>query len=575
MKRIAVIVALLVVLVAAFFLLGNSRSAEGPSQAAGVTAGGAKAAKEAAPKGPPATPVAAALVSTRTLQQVLEVNGSLKTDDDVQIGSRIAGKVIRVNAKEGDRVQRGQVLVQLDPRELMAQIARSRGLLAGARAKLSTANNQANFKDTTARSDFERAKANLASAKVKVQQAETNAKLIDVETRTRVQTAEANLSAAKQRLAIARESTRRQELRQAQLAVDQAQAQAQQARVDADNARQYFERRQNLYKQDAIAKEEVDEAERRYKGMASNVQVADAAVAVAQQKLDLAKEGSRQEEVRVAEEQVRAAEQALEQAKSDQRKRQVAQDDIEAARAAQQQAEAAVRAAEAGLVQPRLSRDEIDNARAQVQQALADIQFYQTQLSDLTIRAPVSGVVSSRSVNVGEMVTVGSKLMDLVALDTVYLEAVVPELEIGLVRAGVPAQVTVDAMPGKTFSGTVREVIPVADRTSRSFRVRVAVLGSGGRLPANGYARAKLAVGTHPGAVVVRKDAIHTEAGDTFVWLIAPGENGLVAKRQMIQVGLVDKSDAEVLSGLQPGQQVIAAGSPAIIENSPVSIAKQ
>jgi HlyD family secretion protein len=577
MKRIAAFIGMLVVLAGGFILLGNARNAEGPAQAGGVTsAGGGGKGSGGGPKGPQAVPVLATVVGTRAMRQTLEVTGSLKTDDDVQIGSRIAGKVVRVTAKEGDRVGQGQVLVQLDDRELRAQIARARGILTGAQAKLSLARNQATWKDTAARSDYERAKAALSTAKSRVQQAETALKLIETETRLKVETAQSGVRVATERLSIARDLTRKQELKQAELAIDQAKAQLGQARVDMDNARQMFERRQMLYKQDAIAKEEVDEAERRWRAAEAAMKVAEAGVAVAQQKMELAAEGSRAEEVRIAEGQLRAAERALEQAESDRGRVRVAQDDLDAARSAQQQAEAALRSSEAGLVQSKMSQDDIDSARAAITQARADIQVYQTQLSDLTIRAPVSGVVSTRQVNVGEMVTTTTPLMNLVALESVYFEAQVPELEVALLRPGAPGDVTVDSMPGRKFRGTVREIIPVADRTSRAFRVRIAVLGGQGRLAAGGYARASVHVGTRGGATIVSKDAIHTESGDKFVWLISEdGKGGFVAKRQVVKTGLVDDRSAEVLSGLTPGQKVVAAGSPAIIEGTPVSISTE
>jgi hypothetical protein len=117
----------------------------------------------------------------------------------------------------------------------------------------------------------------------------------------------------------------------------------------------------------------------------------------------------------------------------------------------------------------------------------------------------------------------------------------------------------------------------VADRDSKSFRVRISVLGGGGRLPANGYARAVVHVGTRPNTLAVSKDAVLSEAGDKFVWLI-DGENTgkdatYKAKRQPITVGLTDARYTEVLSGLKEGDRVIAAGSPAIIDGTPISVA--
>lgn len=573
MKRIAIIVGMVVVFGAGFKILGNSHSAEGPAKGGSLTAAQAPGKSESAPKGAQAVPVTAAAALSRDMRQVLEVTGSLKTDDDVQIGTRIAGKVVEVTAKEGTRVTQGQVLVRLDDRELRAQISRAKATLAASRAKLSLAQNQSTWKDTTAKTDYDRAVANLSAAKNRLQQAETNAKITDVDTRKKVETATSGVRVASERLSIAKDVTRKQELRQAELAVDQARAELGQARVNMDNARQVFQRRQQLFKQDAIAKEEVDEAERSHKAAQANVQVAEASVAAAQEKVALAKEGSRAEEIRIAEGQLAAAQRALEVALSEERRRDVAAEEVNAAKSAVQQAEAAVQSAKAGMVQTRMSLDEIVSARATTQQALADIEFYSAQLADLTIRAPVSGVVSTRSVNVGEMVTTSTPLMTLVALDTVYFEALVPELEVGLLKTGAPASVTVDAVPNKKFSGTVREIIPVADRSSRAFRVRLAVLGGAGKLPTNSYARATVDVGTHRGTTAIAKEAIQTEAGEKFVWLVDAGEDGKsVAKRHEVKVGLVDDHYAEILSGLNPGQQVIVAGSPAIIDGSPITV---
>lgn len=565
------------VLVAGFLWLGKPKSAEGPSQGGGTSVAsgapaGAKPGGGGGGGGTPATPVLAAEAMTRQMTQTLEVNGTLATDGEMQVAHRLTGKVLAVYVKEGDRVKRGQPIALVGMRELPGEIQRARADLAAAEAKLSLARNQASFKDASSEADFQRAQANVEAAKSRLQQAQTGAQLVDVETRSAVRTAEANLEVAKERLAIAKDSTRRQELRQAQLAVEQANAQMTQARVDMDNARQVWERRQSLYKQDAIAKEEVDEAERRYKSAESVMKVAEAAVSVAQQKLELAKEGSRPEEVRVAEQQVQAAQQALEQAKSDERKRKVAEDEIGAAKAALGQAEAMLRSTQAGLVQPKISQDEIASAKAEIAQRKADLGVLMTRQQDLVVKAPVDGVVYRRMVNVGQFMTPSGPLITLMAMDKVYFEAQVPELEIALLKPGMSAQVSIDAMPGKKFPGVVREIIPVADRTSRNFRVRIAVLSGKTELPANGYARAKVFVGTRQGAVVIAKSSIQSEAGDKFVWRIALEGKAMKAERRPIKVGLVDDRYAEILDGLKPGDRVVAAGSPAIIEGTPVSV---
>ncbi|HTE17161.1 MAG TPA: efflux RND transporter periplasmic adaptor subunit [Armatimonadota bacterium] len=575
MKRLALITAILAVLVVGFLTLGGSRSAEGPSQGGAViSAPGAPATGTPVAHTVEAIPVTAAPVSAGDMRQILEVTGSLKTDEDVQIGSRVSGTVVQVTVKEGDHVSRGQVLVRLDDREIQAEIARARGVLAAARAKRSLARNESTFKDASAQSGYGHAQAGVRVAKARVQQAESNLKLVEDETAIRIQNAQSGVRVATERLSIARETTRKQELRQAQVGVEQVQAQLGQAKVDLENARQMFERRENLFKQDAIAREEVEEAERRLRSSQANVRVAEGSLAVAQQKLELAREGARVEEVRVAEEGLSTAQLALAQAQSEQQaRRRVAQDEVSAAKSTLEQAESSVTAGRAGLVQSKMSIDEVRAASAAIAQAEADIRVYETQRADLVIRAPVAGVVATRQVNEGETVTASTPLMNLVALDAVYLEASVPELEVGQLRPGAPAQVTVDALPGKKLTGAVREVIPVADRASRAFRVRIAVSGGRGRLPSGGYARAQVHVGSRRGVVTVPKSAILTEAGDKYVWVIADnGHGGSVTRRQAITVGLVNDQQAEIVQGLQHGQQVVAAGSPSIVEGALVSV---
>jgi len=571
MNRIGALVALIAAVAVGFLVFGRSQTAaEGPPQG-GVTSGAPPAQGAGAPRAQP-IPVLAAAAFSRRMEQVLEVSGQLRTDGEVHVAHRITGKVMGVFVKEGDRVKRGQPIVRVAIRELPGEMARAQGLLRAARARLKLLQNQAVWKDETARSEHERAKGNLEVARSRLQQAETRAQLVDAETQAAVRTAQANLAAAKERLNIARDTTRKQDLRQAQLVVEQASAQMTQARVDMENARQVYERRQSLFRQDAIAREEVDEAERRYKAAQAGLKLAEAGVSVAQQRLELAREGSRPEEVRVAEEQVRVAEQALLQAQSDERRRQVARDDVDAAKAAVRQAEAAVKASEAGLIQPQISLAEADQARADIAAAEAEVAILKTRQEDLIVKAPLDGIITDRQVNVGEFMQPQVPLMTLVALDSVYLEAQVPETEVPLLRPGMPARVTVDALPGRTFPATVREIIPVADRTSRAFRVRIAVLNARNQLPPNAFARARVNVGARPSALVISKDAIQTEAGDRYVWLIEGPPDGAQAVRRSVEVGLVDDRYAEILKGLRPGDRVVAAGSPAIIEGTPVTI---
>ncbi len=568
MKRVLIGAVLLVVLLVGYRQLSTPKAAEGPGVGNSPAGGGAPSSRGTSGGGGAGVAVVPAVVELRELARSLEVSGTLRTDEDVQVGTRLAGMVASVLVKEGDRVRRGQVLLRLVDREALAQLQRSRGAVAASSARLSLSRNQARWKDAASRSEYERMSAALAAARAREQQAETSFRLIDTEARLKVETAMSGVRVATERQSIVRDLTRKQELRQAQLAVDQAVAGREQARSDIQTARQAWERRKKLFEQDAIAREEVDEAERRYRAAEAMLRVAEADVEVAAQKQELAVEGSRPEEMRIADGQLNAAQRNLELAKSEEQRRDVARGEVGAAQAARRQAEAALASAEAGLIQDRVSLDEIRAAEAALRQARADERFYSIQLQDMVIRAPVSGVISRRLAHAGEMLTTSSRLFNLVADEGTYFEAEVPELDVSSVRPGLSIGVTVDSIPGRRFSGTVREVIPVADPVSRVYRVRVAVAAGASRLPVGGFARGVIRTGTRAGVPSIPREAVRSEAGDRFVWIAEPEGERLVARRRTVELGLISGDWVEVRRGLTVGQQLIRSGPPTLVDGA-------
>ncbi len=137
-------------------------------------------------------------------------------------------------------------------------------------------------------------------------------------------------------------------------------------------------------------------------------------------------------------------------------------------------AQEAVRVAERQLAQARLGyerlRAQADQVRAlaaQLDQARAALSEAESVLGDLTLAAPAAGIVTQRLVNVGEVVTAGAPLLDIVDLDRLYLQIYVPEKDIGKVRLGLSARVYTDALPDRPFSATVRYIAAQAQFTPK------------------------------------------------------------------------------------------------------------
>jgi len=555
--RLGSFVAILVVLFIGWKVLSSpaATSTPGASPAPSGSGGSGGGSGETAKK-PVGLPVVLTRARHKDMDQTLFVTGSLKTDQDVRVGSRIPGRVIRVDVKEGDQVHRGELLVTLDDSEIRAQVSRAQSAARSSKEKLAQLAHARDYRITQMRKDLEKAKSGLAAAQARVTQAQTTARITEAETEAHVAAAQANVTAAQNRLKILRDGARKQELAQAEFAVAQAKA-------EMDNARNYYERRVRLYAQDAIAKEEVDEYETRKK-------VAEATYQTAIERQKLMVEGPRNEEIRVAEQELRAAEDAQREAEGQKSRQQVSKEEIRAAEAQLQQAQSTLDAAEAEQTQDTVVDDEIRAAQAALDQGRADVAFYNTQLRDTRIYAPVDGVISLRTVNPGESVTPASVLFDIVALQSIYLEAQVPEIEIAQVRQGMDADVTIDSIPNRKFAGTVREIIPVADPAVKAFRVRVAVLTRPGdpQLPAGGFSRATIHVGRRIQTLSVPKSAVKSETGERYVFVV---ENGK-AKRTNIEVGLTDDTDVEVLKGLQPGDPIVAVASPALVDGTAVTV---
>jgi membrane fusion protein (multidrug efflux system) len=121
---------------------------------------------------------------------------------------------------------------------------------------------------------------------------------------------------------------------------------------------------------------------------------------------------------------------------------------------------ASIAALQAAERQPATTRAQIDQARAQLQSAEASSRNSQLDLGDTIVRSPIAGRVGDRTVRVGQFVQPGTRLMTIVPVQEVYLTANFKETQIGRMRAGQPATLKVDALPGQELHGTVASFSP-------------------------------------------------------------------------------------------------------------------
>jgi HlyD family secretion protein len=145
----------------------------------------------------------------------------------------------------------------------------------------------------------------------------------------------------------------------------------------------------------------------------------------------------------------------------------VAEEQLTAARAGRSKAEQALRDALAGPLRIHAQEASIVALESAEKEAQAHVQEVETVVADMTIAAPLAATVTGRFVNIGEVVSVGTPLYELVDLDHLYLQVYVPEAQIGKIRLGLPARLYTDAFPDRPFPATVRYIASRAEFTPK------------------------------------------------------------------------------------------------------------
>jgi membrane fusion protein (multidrug efflux system) len=328
------------------------------------------------------------------------------------ISPKVAGYVVKVHVKANQQVKKGDILVEIDPRDFQAKVDQAQAALAAGEARLKEAQTGVELTRVNSRANVQQASGTVQQARagVAAQRAQATAE------RTRVTQAAAAVNSAQANL------------QQAQAQVDAAQAEL--VRAQADVARY-----QELYSKDEVSRQRLDQA------------IATARTAQAQT------EAARQRAAAAAS-QVRESEAAQRTAAETARK---AEAQIGAAQGQVQEAQGRLAAANTAPQQIASSEAQAQTASASLEQLRAAVAQAELELSYTKLYAPDDGRVTNKSVEEGALVQSGQPLMAIVPGD-VWVTANFKENQIGEMRPGQPVEISVDAYPDKTFKGHVDSI---------------------------------------------------------------------------------------------------------------------
>ncbi len=228
--------------------------------------------------------------------------------------------------------------------------------------------------------------------------------------------------------------------------------------------------------------------------------------------------------------------------------------------------------AELRLLEEGPRKEVIAQARHEAAAQQAVVARFRTDLDKLTVKAPFTGFIVDRLAEVGEWVSEGGAVADMVDLETVLVRLDLPEAALPHIAEDQPAKVVVDAL-GRTFPGTVRHIMRQARTGARTFPVEIEVANKDHLLAGGMFARALVTTGPTATVLAVPKDAVVERDGGAFVVILMPGERGLMGMPQPVSVG-PDIGDwvAVTSAALRPGAEVVIRGNENIAYPMPVMV---
>lgn len=322
-------------------------------------------------------------VSAREPANRLILSGTIEADE-IHVGSKVSGRIAEVFVKEGQQIKAGEPLIRFDSYDFTAKRNDAVAAIAAAEANLQKLQN--GFRPE----EIAEARAQAEAAWMVYQQA--------------------------------RNGARPQEIRAAQNELDAANA-------DYEVAKSNFARIERLTKDGVASRQDYDNAK-------ANLDRALGRRDAAKERLDMLREGTRQEEVARAEREYKQA------------------------------------AARKQLLERGSRREDIDAAEAQLRRARATLEQIETQINELEVKAPADAYVEVFRVRPGDLVTPNSPVATLIEIDRLWVQVYVPEPEKGFVQREQEVSVTVDSFPQERFKGKVESISSRGEFTPRNVQTR-------------------------------------------------------------------------------------------------------
>jgi membrane fusion protein (multidrug efflux system) len=216
------------------------------------------------------------------------------------------------------------------------------------------------------------------------------------------------------------------------------------------------------------------------------------------------------------------------------------------------------------------SLGQVEGDKAALTKALED-------LKHTVVKAPIAGLLSDRYIEKGDWVSTGGKLFQISDYSVVYLETFLTDREVAKLNIGkvilegdgVQAEVRVDSLPQKTFKGRIRYIQPVTNQ-NQLFQVRIYIDNKSMELFQGMFARAQIAIKRIPNVLRVPIDALLDQIRNGQSNTVVVVDKHQQARVTQVKIGATDEDYAQVVEGLQPGEQIVVEGKEVLVTGQPL-----
>jgi membrane fusion protein (multidrug efflux system) len=209
-----------------------------------------------------------------------------------------------------------------------------------------------------------------------------------------------------------------------------------------------------------------------------------------------------------------------------------------------------------------------------VKTSRSDLDVPQAQIARKVVRAPFSGRLGIRQVNLGQYLNPGTAIATLEATETVYVDFTLPQQRLKEISLGMPVRVTIEGEGEGAADGTISAVDPSIDAVTRSIKLRASVPNGEGKVLPGMFAKVSVLLPRTREVVTIPVSAlVHASYGDS-IFIVENRKDGLgkAARQQFVKVGETRGDFVAVSQGLTAGQEVVTAGAFKLHNGAPVAV---